>query len=104
MSEFKFYQEWHGKSYLELHDNHTIWNINKDFRWEVYEDQVRWACFEMEKHYKNLEIYLLGRSGRHVCVEDTPTNRRRYQQLVEYAKKSEQELIDYFNNEYETEV
>lgn len=99
--DFKFYREYNGKTYLELHDNHTMWNINKNFPWEVYEYQVRWACYEMEKHYKDLEIFLLGRSGRHVCVEDTPINRRRYQQLIEYATKLEQEIIDYFNNKYE---
>ena len=99
MTNFKFYD-----GDLELHDNHTMWNINKHFHWEDYENAVHLACIDMERHYKDLEIYLLGRSGRHVCVKDTPVNRRRYQQLVEYAKKAEQEIIDYFNNEYEMEV
>ena len=99
MTNFKFYD-----GYLELHDNHTLLDINKDFQYEDYENAVHLACIDMERHYKDLTVYLLGRSGRHVCVEDIPVNRRRYQQLVEYAKKSEQELIDYFNNEYEMEV
>ena len=104
MMDFKFYKEWNGEKYLELHDNHTMWNINKDFHWEDYENAVHLACIEMERRYKDLTIYLLGRSGRHVCVEDTPTNRRRYQRLIECAKKLEQEIIDYFNNKYEMEA
>lgn len=98
MKNFKLYD-----GYLELHDNHTLWSINKDFDYEYYENVVYWACTEMERHYKDITIYLLGRSGRHVCVEDTPVNRRRYPRLVKYAKKLEQEIIDYFNNEYELE-
>lgn len=99
MTNFKFYD-----GYLELHDHHTLWDIDKEFYYEDYENAVHLACIEMEHHYKDLTVYLLGRSGRHVCVEDTPTNRRRYQQLIEYAKKSEKEIIDYFNNEYKMEV
>ena len=99
MADFKFYD-----GYLELHDNHTMWNINKHFHWEDYESVVHLACIDMERHYKDLEILLLGRSGRHVCVEDTLINRRRYQHLVDYAKKVEQEIIHYFNNEYKMEV
>jgi hypothetical protein len=54
----------------------------------------------MEQHFKDLKVYALGRSGRHICVEDTPINRRRYKHLVAYAEKLEQELVNYFNNFY----
>jgi hypothetical protein len=96
--EFKFYE-----GYLQLHDNHTICSINKPFSYNDYADMICCARLDMQDHFKGLKVYYLGRSDRHVCVEDTPVNRRRYHVLVEYAKKKEQDVIDYFNNEYEME-
>lgn len=98
----KFYID-NNKQYLELHDHHTIWSINKEFGCNAYSDAICCARMDMESYFKDLKVYYLGRSGRHVCVEDTPVNRRRYQVLVEYAEKMEQKVIDYFNNEYEYE-
>lgn len=95
---FKFYD-----GYLELHDHHTIWDINKEFSYNDYADAICSARLDMQEHFKDLKVYYLGRSGRHVCVDDTPVNRRRYHVLVEYAKKAEQKVIDFFNNEYEIE-
>jgi hypothetical protein len=103
MAEFKFYHEWHGDRYLELHDHHTIWKINKDFSLDDYADAVCLCRLEMQNHFKDLIIHQLGRSGRHICVDDTPVNRRRYRHLVAYAEKLERKIIDYFNNEYELE-
>lgn len=87
--------------YLELHDNHTIWKIEVPFDWDEYGCVLTELIRDMENKYKDLEIYTLGRSGRHICVNDTPVNRRRYKYLVEYALKLEQKLINYFNNKEE---
>jgi hypothetical protein len=100
MTEFKFYHEWHGDQYLELHANHTVWKINKEFSWDDYNAEVDICILNMQYHFKDLTVYQLGRSGRHICVEDTPINRRRYKHLVAYAEKLEQELVNYFNNFY----
>lgn len=100
MAEFKFYHEWNGDRYLELHDHHTVWKINKDFNWDDYNLEVHLYRLNMEQHFKDLTVYILGRSGRHICVEDTPINRRRYKCLVAYAENLEKILIDYFNNDY----
>ena len=101
MVEFKFYHEWHGDRYLELHNHHTIWKINKPFDEWDYALEVDLCLWDMEQHFKDLKVYALGRSGRHICVEDTPINRRRYKHLVAYAEKLEQWLINYFNNDYD---
>jgi hypothetical protein len=98
MTQFKFYD-----GYLELHDHHTIWDINKEFSYNDYADAICAAKLDMQERFKDLQMYYLGRSGRHVCVDNTPLNRRRYHVLVEYAKQLEQRVIDYFNNEYEYE-
>ena len=102
MARLKFYND-NGKQCLELHDHHTIWSINKEFSLNDYADAICAARLDMQDHFKDLQVYYLGRSGRHVCVDDTPVNRRRYHVLVEYAKKLEQGVIYYFNNEYEME-
>lgn len=104
MEKFKFYHEYHGDRYLELHDHHTIWAINKPFNESDYEEEVSICLWNLEQHFKNLKVYALGRSGRHICVDDTPVNRRRYKHLVTYAEKLEQWLINYFNNFYEMEA
>lgn len=35
-----------------------------------------------------VELFMLGRSGRHVCIEDTPQNRRRYARLQRKAREA----------------
>lgn len=99
MANLKFYHDWGGGIYLELHDNHTLWQIDRVFDFDDYEREVSIAIFAMENRYKDLEVFQLGRSGRHICVLDTPTNRRRYKALVKYAEQLEQVIIDHFNNE-----
>jgi hypothetical protein len=103
MANFKFYNDWGGGTYLELHDNHTLWKIDRAFNFDDYEYEVSRAIFAMENRYKDLEVFQFGRSGRHICVPDTPTNRRRYKALVQYAEQLEQMIINHFNNE-ETEL
>lgn len=99
MVKFKFYNDWGGGTYLELHDNHTLWKIERVFDFDDYEHEVSKAIFAMENRYKNLEVLQFGRSGRHICVPDTLTNRRRYKALVQYAEQLEQMVISHFNNE-----
>lgn len=48
MTEFKFYHEWNGDRYLELHDHHTIWKINKPFNESDYEDEVSICLWNLE--------------------------------------------------------
>lgn len=99
INNYDFYHDWNGPTYLQLHANRTLWDIHcKDLDLDEYGFFVNQAIITMENKYKNLKIYLLGRSGRHVCVEDNSTNRRRYQGLVNTALKLEQEIINIFNN------
>lgn len=103
MANYKFYDNYNDGRYLELHDNHTLWKISVDVPEKRYNDEIELLIWDMERHYKDLKVFMLGRSGRHICVEDTPANRRRYRHLVSYAEKLEQEIVDYFNNEYKGE-
>jgi hypothetical protein len=44
------------------------------------------------------DLYLLGRSGRHCCVSDTPENSRQYQWLRKIALRLEADLIKAYNH------
>lgn len=100
-TNYKFYDAGNdGGILLELHSERTINKIDKNFLAMDYEEKIEEAIFIMESHFKNLEVLIRGRGGRHICVKDTPVNRRRYNNLVIFAKKLEQNLVNYFNNEY----
>lgn len=84
---------------LELSDNHTLWDIDTpDFDDEEY-------CFVVESARKQfeevtgVECFLVGRSGRHVCVEDTFDNATRYFELCDVQRDLEESVINTFNKE-----
>lgn len=102
--EFEFYNCDDGYRYLQLHDDRTLWNVDGVTSEELYWLQVEIAIREMEQHYKDLKIYALGRNGRHICIDDTPINRRRYTVLVNYALKAEDRLVDIINAKFQQQM
>lgn len=96
------YRPWPGnESYLELHRNATERDLDNtrlddEQATELYTNLVWWAIREFE-HRAKTEVFLLGRSGRHVCVEDTPENSRRYQHLKQLALQIERTVIADYN-------
>jgi len=99
------YSAWCNSS-LQLHDKHTLWKINNedlpdDFI-ELYSVDVTAYC-DLFVTETGVEIYCLGRSGRHVCVDLTLDNLKRYEELRKLALEYEKCIIDYYNN-YKDEV
>lgn len=91
------YKEHNGKAYLQLHANRTVWKLKVDV------DSFEYSCKVQQKINKfedqtGIELYLLGRSGRHVCVEINSTNIRRYQELRKKALELEKELVNEIND------
>lgn len=84
-------------TYLELHANRTVWKLEKGISDDLYVNLVHEKVLKFEKE-TGVDIYLLGRSGRHVCVELNATNLERYTQLKEKALELEEELINEINN------
>jgi hypothetical protein len=76
--------------FLELHA-HRTYNYS-----ELTPDQFH-RIVNMATEYflerTGQTVYLLGRSGRHVCVEDTLENRANYEQLREHALVLEQWVL-----------
>ncbi len=64
---------------------------------EMYNVVVGIAIDKLEEHFKDLTVYCEGRSGRHICIDDTPINRRRFSAVQEYALRLEKAVIQYCN-------
>ena len=100
LAEHQYYD--HDGGYgtvLELNDNHTIWELNNekksDEEWASIVNS-KLAQFEADT---GVELLLLGRMGRHACVEPTYDNCMNFTYLQETQEKLEQEAIDEFNAE-----
>lgn len=85
---------------LELHDEHTFWKLQNDtiknVEWYMIEEILK-KYFKMFENKFNVKLYNLGRSGRHICVEDNDWNRRHYKSMQNYSLKLEKMFVDEFN-------
>ena len=107
LDKIEYYSELHRERYIELSDNATfayidvldsvVSKIGEEAIENLYEIQVEDAKEEFYGR-TGTEIYLFGRSGRHVCVEDDVQNALRYEYLKECVDKLEQQIINRMNN------
>lgn len=82
-----------GIFYIELSDNHTLWNINNDdLSGDAYNELVADAVDEFE-NMTGTDVFLLGRSGRHVCVDLNIDNIKNYDKLIDIQDKLENDVI-----------
>jgi hypothetical protein len=96
------YIDWPNTPYLELHRERVEWQLDNprlaDDEWAIFwGDIVREAIADFER-ITHTEVYLLGRSGRHVCVADTPENSRRYDYLQRVALRLKEQCVTEFNS------
>ena len=99
LPEVKFYDDYNNTGlYIELSDNHTLWNIeapdgfNGDFDIELYNFFVEQAMEQFEQD-TGVEIYQCGRSGRHICVSVDFDNILNYEDLRLKQAELEQQVI-----------
>lgn len=98
------YYVYDGKGYIELSDNHTLWNF--DFELDKSESEIFEItyCNEVNKAAEifeqetGIELFYLGRSGRHVCIIDNFENARLYASIREIQKRLESEVIRNITN------
>ena len=82
-----YFSEEFREEMLELSDNHIWWDINRLWTREIDTSELELMFYTeklgkvFEEHY-HTPVYLCGRSGRHVCVENTPVNRRNYKYMA----------------------
>jgi len=94
-----YYNEDDGMNYLQLSDEHILWDVNvepENFNEEKYNRLCQEALERLKAKY-NTEFFMLGRSGRHVCVEDTLDNRVEYDDMAADVKAEQKELINKLN-------
>lgn len=107
LESVEYYNELYRERYIELSDNHTLtaFDVSEDVAEQIGEEGLEeiyvMAVEDAKEEFygrTGTEIYLLGRSGRHVCVEDDVNNVLRYEYLKDWANRLEQDIIDRMNN------
>jgi len=83
--------------YLELHANRTAWTLDNSDRVSTDFDFLVEDAIRMFEEETGVKLYLLGRSGRHACIEDTPKNRKNFGHLQAKALRFERFVIESFN-------
>ena len=81
---------------IELSDEHLLWKVGNDF------DEDKWNnyCIGLTKEFENMyetELFICGRSGRHVCVKNTLDNRIRFQKMVNTVDEMQKTLVNEFS-------
>lgn len=89
----KFY-----KGYIELSDNRTMWDINNVNVDEIVYEQYIDIYVDEFTRKTNVEVFLLGRSGRHVCVDDDAYNIINYEYLKDVQYDLEKQFVAELNN------
>ena len=92
------YREWNDNTeYLELHANRTARRLDNECATEDDWYSIVEPTIEVLQGVIGTPVYLLGRSGRHVCIEDNVRNRLNYWNWRRYALLYEQDAINEFN-------
>lgn len=93
LDKVKFYD-----GYLELNDNHTLWNINAPENDMLFDEEaysfIVTEALEQFRAETDTDLYLLGRMGRHAVVDNNFSNLMRYDELKQVQQKYEQEVIN----------
>lgn len=93
LDKVKFYD-----GYLELNDNHTLWNINAPENDMLFDEEaysfIVTVALEHFRAETDTDLYLLGRMGRHAVVDNNFSNLMRYDELKQVQQKYEQEVIN----------
>lgn len=85
-----------GMDYLQLSDEHILWNVHSEFDENEYNMLCKNALEKLKNKY-GVEFFMFGRSGRHVCVEDTLENRERFGNMKSDVEDEQKELIKKLN-------
>lgn len=98
LEDNKYYSDEFGREMLQLSDKRVLWDINNEnFDFDEYCIECDYALKKLSEKY-GTEFYLLGRSGRHVCVEDTKENRKRFYKMQKDVEEMQNEIISKFSN------
>lgn len=87
---------------IELSDEHLIWKLNNPYLDEEDGKTLYgWLIEDCQTEFKRLygiEFYMMGRSGRHICVENTPKNRQSYYRMKCTIERLQKAFVSEFNS------
>jgi len=94
-----YYSDGYGEELIQLSDEHIYWYIkyaedDTDFDYEMF---IRDLIEEFFDIYET-DLILTGRSGRHVCVKDTPDNRRRLMNMQRTVWRMQNDILKRFDD------
>lgn len=84
---FTMYQDHYDRPMLELFSGRSpVGGYREDAEGD-WDFALECAIRDFNERHA-VTLYTLGRSGRHICIEDTPRNRRRYSSLCQHAERA----------------
>ena len=94
-----YYSDGYREELIELSDEHIWWYIkfgpnDTDTHYYVF---VQLMCEEFKDIY-GTDLILTGRSGRHVCVKDTPDNRRMFANMKRTVWRLQNKILKRFDD------
>lgn len=91
-----YYSEEMQQDMIELSNRHVMWEV------EEYDEELAHiliCCYMRNFNDKyRTDLYLCGRSGRHVCVENTPENRRRVYNMTRTVHNMHNNFVSHFSH------
>ena len=96
VKSIKFYNS-DGTILLELSDRRTLNNItNPDIDYAYYSEVVSDYLNQFEQE-TGVDIYIAGRMGRHICVDNSLENAKKYKELQQIQTSLEDKMIKFLN-------
>lgn len=96
VKSIKFYNS-DGTILLELSDRRTLNNItNPDIDYAYYSEVVSDYLNQFEQQ-TGVDIYIAGRMGRHICVDNSLENAKKYKELQQIQTSLEDKMIEFLN-------
>ena len=81
---------------LQLSDNSTFDDVDVEISYDYYDSIVN-DYMELFEKQTGTEVYALGRSNRHICVDFTGENLQRYEDLCAIQAELESDMLDEIN-------
>lgn len=96
VKSIKFYNS-DGTILLELSDRRTLNNItNPDIDYAYYSEVVSDYLNQFEQE-TGVDIYIAGRMGRHICVDNSLESAKKYKELQQIQTSLEDKMIEFLN-------
>ena len=95
-----YYSDGYHEDLIELSDEHILWHVKFASDAE-YDFDYMLLCQQLALEFKEIygtDLIYAGRSGRHVCVEDTPDNRRQLMNMQRTIWRMQNEVLKRFDD------